>query len=149
MIALLLAQSARILAGEPGFDHIEDIAVVAQFLADSEQGDVALNDVEIVNRDGGNANTLNDFVLYARDCSIEEISAIASASRRLPVGVTWDCGRLVEQDGERFFEERKASFWITDGTITKIAFGNPVVIRIEEFREAVQRRLEKKDGPNG
>jgi hypothetical protein len=131
----LIAQAVRVLAGEPGFDHIQDVAAVATFLADAEKSDVEFDNVEIVNRDDPQANTAEAFLAYARDCSIKEISAVASADRRLPIGVTWDCGRLIEVDGGRRFEERTAGFWVREGEVSKITFGNPITIRIPPAQE--------------
>jgi hypothetical protein len=83
------------------------------------------------------------FKAYASECPIDKISAIPSARKPLPVGVRWDCLRYVEIDGKTEWEERNASFWVTDGVITKISFGKPPTISIPEVRKAIDTRTQK------
>lgn len=130
MFIYLLAKGAQVLAGQPGYDHIEEVVVVANFLAQAETGEIDLTDVELVNRANPAESSGTDLVDYVRECSIEEISAIASTGRSLPLSVQWDCGRYIEIDGKPTWEERRASFWVKRGRVTKIAFGQgkPVVI---------------------
>ncbi len=130
MLAYLLTQSARVLAGEPGHDHIEEVAIVANFLAKAESGKVDITDVEIVNRANSTENTTLDLLDYVRECSIKEISAVSSSDRSLPLSVHWDCGRYIEVNGKPKWEDRRASFWVKQGRIMKIAFGEgePLVI---------------------
>lgn len=123
MIFYLLAQSAKVLSGEPGYDHIEEVAAVANFLAEAESGELDLTEVELVNRSDPARHTWVSLMDYVRECSIEEISAIASTDRSLPLSVQWDCGRYIEIEGKPKWEERHASFWVEQGRVTKIAFG--------------------------
>lgn len=123
MFLYLLAQSAKVLSGEPGYDHIEEVAAVANFLAEAESGELDLTEVELVNRSDPARNTWVSLMDYVRECSIEEISAIASTDRSLPLSVQWDCGRYIEIEGKPKWEERHASFWVEQGRVTKIAFG--------------------------
>lgn len=133
MIFYWLAEVTRVIAGDvsTGTDHIKQVAVVAGFLAEAENTDVDLEEVEIVNRDRAEANAMSDFYGYARECKIKEISAIPYASQPLPISVLWDCTRFIEVDGDRRWEERNASFWVQGDSITKIAFGRPKVISLD------------------
>jgi hypothetical protein len=144
MIILFALQIARVLAGDPsqGINHIEQVAVVAQFLAIPEKAKISPT-LEIKNLDDRSKNTMLAFKAYSSECPIEKISAIPRASTPLPVGVRWDCLRYVEIDGKAEWEERSASFWVTDGVITKISFGKPPTISIPEVRKAIDNRTQK------
>lgn len=130
MFFYLLAQSAKVLAGEPGYDHIKEVAAVANFLAEAESGEIDVTEVELINRADPVQNTWRSLLDYVRECPIEEISAIPSTDRSLPLNVKWDCGRYIEIEGKPKWEERHASFWVRRGRVTKIAFGEgePVII---------------------
>jgi hypothetical protein len=144
MIILFALQVTRVLAGDPsqGTDHVEQVAVVAQFLATPENARISAT-VEINNLDDRSKNSMLAFKAYASECPIDKISAIPSARKPLPVGVRWDCLRYVEIDGKTEWEERNASFWVTDGVITKISFGKPPTISIPEVRKAIDTRTQK------
>ena len=131
MLLYLLALSAAPHAVDPGYDHINEVAVVAAFLAEAEKSEVNLAQVEIVNRISSSENSAPHLFAYIRECSIDEISVISTSERRLPVGVKWNCGRFIRSDGKLKLEERTASFWEEEGKIVKIAFGEgpPLVIR--------------------
>ena len=131
MISLLLAQGAAVLSGEPGYDHIAEVAVVANFLAEAEGDDIDLSAIEFINRSSRTQNSTSDFLEYARGCSIDEISVISSSDRSLPISVLWDCGRFVEVEGKRGWEERVASFWVREGRVIRIAFGESAPINIQ------------------
>ena len=144
MFTFYALQIARVLAGDPsqGTNHIEQVAVVAQFLAMPENVKISPT-VEIKNLDDRSKNTMLAFKTYASECPIDKISAIPRARMPLPVGVRWDCLRYIEIDGKAEWEERNASFWVIDGVITKISFGKPPIISIPEVRKAIESRTQK------
>lgn len=144
MIILFALQVTRVLAGDPsqGTNHVEQVAVVAQFLAIPEKARISPT-VEINNLDDRSQNTMLAFKAYASECPIDKISAIPRARKPLPVGVRWDCLRYVKIDGKPEWEERSASFWVTDGVITKISFGKPPTISIPEVRKTIDKRTQK------
>ncbi len=131
MISLLLAQGATVLSGEPGYDHIAEVAVIANFLAEAENDDIDLSAIELINRSSRAQNSASHFLEYARECSIDEISVISSSDRSLPISVLWDCGRFVEAEGKRGWEERVASFWVREGRVMRIAFGESEPITVQ------------------
>lgn len=146
MLLYFAAQTARVLAGDPsdGTDHTQQISIVAEYLASYNVEKLVSSDVDVRNRDMPSKSTLEDFRAYASECPIERISAVAVSSTPLPIGVKWDCRRLIEIDGETKFEERYASLWITDQSISRIDFGEPGTIPIEEVRAKVLELLRER-----
>ncbi|MEA1618503.1 hypothetical protein SOQ14_06205 [Erythrobacter sp. T5W1-R] len=144
MILLMIAQATRVLGGDPaeGTDHTQQVAIVAEFLA-GEQSAVSPS-VMILNRDNPNLVTMADLRSYASECPIKEITAVPSASKPLPIAVSWSCLRFIEVDGQAKWEERSAGFWVEGGTITKITFGTPPTIELEDVRKGAAKRLRER-----
>lgn len=144
MILFIIVQATRVLAGDPveGTDHTQEVAIVAQFLA-GEQSAISPS-VTILNRDNPSQGTMADLRSYASECPIKEITAIPSASKPLPIAVSWSCLRFIEVDGQAKWEERNAGFWVEGGTITKIIFGTPPTLELEDVRKGAAKRLRER-----
>lgn len=140
MILFIIVQATRVLAGDPaeGTDHTQEVAIVARFLA-GEQSAVS-PPVTILNRDNPSQGTIADLRTYASECPIREIAAVPSASKPLPIAVSWSCLRYIEVDGKAKWEERRADFWVEGGTITKITFGAPQTLELKDVRKGAAKR---------
>jgi hypothetical protein len=144
MNLLMVMQATRVLAGGPeeGTDHTQEVAIVAQFLAGEQS--VVSPSITILNRDNPRQNTMADLRSYASECPIKEITAVPSASKPLPIAVSWSCLRFIEVDGNAKWEERSAGFWIEGGAITKITFGTPPTLKLEDVRKSAAKRLRER-----
>lgn len=140
MILLMVAQAARVLAGDPasGTDHTQNVAVVARFLA-WELTDTSSSSVTISNRDDPQRSAMADFRAYAIECPIKEITAVPSASEPLPIAVTWSCLRFIEIGGKASWEERNAEFWVEGRMVKKVVFGTPPTVKLEDVGKRAER----------
>lgn len=141
MILFMIVQATCVLAGDPaeGTDHTQEVAIVAQYLAGEQ--DAVSPTVTILNRDNPSQGAMADLRSYASECPIKEITAVPSASKPLPIAVRWSCLRFIEVDGKAKWEERSASFWVKGGTITKITFGRPPTLQLEDVRKGAAKHL--------
>ena len=140
MTIVFALQVARILSGEPsqGMNQLEQVAVVAQFLARPEETKISPK-VEIRNWNDRTKNTMLDFKAYGSECAFDEISAYPRATKPYPISIRWDCGRYVSINGKAEWEERSASICVVDAAITKIYFGTPT-IPISAVRKTIDNR---------
>lgn len=130
MIFLLALSVSQEVVGRPRFDHTNDIAIAARFLADVRQGNASRTTVTFENREDPKAPTFEAFSRYANECSIKQIYAIPGATQRLPISVEWDCGRFVVKDGRPTWEERFASFRVDNGRVVEATFGKLPGVKI-------------------
>ncbi|MCW3847823.1 hypothetical protein OF829_11285 [Sphingomonas sp. LB-2] len=129
--SILLGLAACALA-LPGYavagDQTADVALVARYLdmlRSGKDANALLSDAPmLIDSKTQQPRPLAQFVTYANACQIKEIRAIPVSSRsRMPIGVTWGCGPHATQ-------ERSASFWFEGDRISKISWGEPLVIQI-------------------
>ena len=115
---------------ETRYDHTQDIAAVAQLLADVRNGAASDDSISVTNRDEPTNSSFAAFVSYANTCQIEKIYAIPSASQPLPINVIWDCNEFEKVDGKLVWIENSAGFWVVDGRVTRIVFGQTPTINL-------------------
>lgn len=130
LLALALAQAAKIQR----YDHTDDLAVVAKFLSDVRAGRSVDDGVAVEDRAAARRATVAAFASYANDCAFSRIDAMASATGRMPIMVTWDCGRFKMIGSTPVWEERFAEFWIGNGQVRKVIFGKLPTIEIRAPR---------------
>lgn len=134
MSLLLAAAVAQVALARPRFDHTDDVAVVARFLADVRVGKSRGDGIEVKNWLRPGADNFNSFVAYANDCQIERIYAVPSTTRQLPLGVEWDCGRYIKVANKPVWEERFASVWVANGRVVKVSIGKPPPVVIPPMK---------------
>lgn len=129
----LLGSAVPAIAGDDRYDHTDDVLVVASFLAETRSASTSDERpmINFIDRGSRSVSDFASFRAYANDCELENIEAIPSASRPLPLSVKWDCGRFEQVDGNLVWEERHAAIWVSSGVIVKIAFGPIPVISLE------------------
>ena len=113
---------------EARYDHTQDIAAVAQLLADVRNGAASDDSISVTNRDEPTNSSFAAFVSYANTCQIEKIYAIPSASQPLPINVIWDCNEFEKVNGKLVWIENSAGFWVVDGRVARIVFGKTPTI---------------------
>lgn len=113
---------------EARYDHTQDIAAVAQLLADVRNGAASDDSISVTNRDEPTNSSFAAFVSYANTCQIEKIYAIPSASQPLPINVIWDCNEFEKVNGKLVWIENSAGFSVVDGRVSRIVFGKTPTI---------------------
>ena len=115
---------------EAKYDHTHDIAAVAHLLAEVRAGKSKDDSVSVINRDEPTNSNFTAFASYANACNIDKIYAIPSATKPLPISVTWDCGQFEEVDGKPVWKEHSAGFWVVNRRVVRIAFGQAPTLKI-------------------
>jgi len=127
-IALLVAaQSAGPVYSE---SQVQDIAAVANLLNGLEQGSARLDGIRFESLEENEAISPQEFVSFATQCPIEELSVVPSSDIRQPVFVSWDCHSYQHEAPRRLSENRKAAVFFKDDAIILIKFGLPEVITV-------------------
>lgn len=124
MIVALLLLSTAPGPIEPGLDQIDHVRAVAEFLAEVETSDIELNGVRLENRDDASQNNAASLFEYVRACSIEKIETFAPTDSNMPLSVYWNCGRMVMKGNKPKSDIRQANFWVEDGKVVRIKFGD-------------------------
>ena len=115
-------------ATAPGSDQTNDARLVLEFVQAAKRGDLdevlsmLLPDAFIGDYTQKERSSFNEFADYFRACPFLRVSTFPVEGRRMPVGATWKCRG---QGGERH-----ASFWFEGDRISRIGWGQPVVIKI-------------------
>ena len=123
MILPLLLLASDFGPIEPGLDQIEHVRALAEFLADAEGEDIDIDGIRLENRDDASQSNAASLFEYVRERSIENIETRAPTDRNMPVSVRWNCGRLTMKDGKADWDVRRASFWVEDGKVVRVKFG--------------------------
>ena len=121
----LAAAVGQAVVSRQRVDHTEDVAVVATFLTNVRSGTTRGDGIEVKSWVKSIPSSFASFAAYANECQLERINAVPSATRKLPIGVEWDCGRYLKVADAAVWEERVASFWIAEGRVVRVSFGNP------------------------
>lgn len=124
LTACALALPAYAVAG----DQTADVALVARYLdlvrSGKDSGALLVAAPALIDSKTQQPRPLAEFAVYANACQIKEIRAVpVSGHSRMPIGVTWGCGPHAMQ-------ERSASFWFEGERISKISWGEPMVITV-------------------
>lgn len=129
-IALSLASATPANASD---DQTADALLLLTFIETISRGDdegaeaLLTPDAYIGDYEQSRRTSFDDFAIYARECKLSEIGLVPFFDSRMPIGVTWYCGPLKG--------ERNASFWFEGQRISRIGWGEPVVIKIPTPRK--------------
>ena len=114
-------------------DQTADALLLLTFIEAVSRGDdedaeaLLTSDAYVGDYEQSQRTSFRDFAAYARGCKLSEIGLVPFVDSRMPIGVTWYCGPL---EGER-----NASFWFEGQRISRIGWGEPVVVKLPAPRK--------------